>query len=662
MHSFELELNSKGFYNGYNPEVNPTIANAFSTAAYRFGHSMVQNSFVRTDEKHRPIFNNVSLHDEFTNFENIWSFGSVDRTLLGFCNQPAQRRDEFVCDELSNHLFQTPDLPFGMDLTAINIQRGRDHGIPSYTSWREPCGLTPIKSWDDLEKIFNIETVRRFRQIYRHVDDIDLFSGGLAEKPVRGAVVGPIFACIIAQQFSNLRKGDRFWYENAHLPSSFTPAQLQQIRKTTFASVLCHTMDEIETIQPFVFLISNEEKNSRHFCTENLLKNIDLIPWIESNPNDVEKRSFIDLFDDTPSNNKRQTKLKYRRKKKPDFVVSNTNNIIIKDKDGDKVKKSTYSPLEVNIKIQYFPSRFTQAPTAPVIKNKQKLSTSRPTVSYQVENPVTYPIFIQSLAKPTTIRPTAITNRPNVNNEYNYYDYRPTQMFNRPTAGLYDTPIYRPVSSNDYDEVQFEDRPFSSSLNKPYTPMTNHFLYNEVYITKRPVQSSYEQDISDYFYQKFDNNNKNNKYTNEEYVNNRFGPPTKIYSTGYVHRVDGHEINDKLDFKSKFVNRNKVKNTDDKFVKISSIKSHAAVSSSSAVINTVLQREGDQDISEEDGDLLRLVEMDVAPSDTGNWLIFDENEELALELNMPKIDFKLTTSEEIPKPIKKLNRKIDTYK
>lgn len=99
------------------------------------------------------IFLDVSLHDEFTNFENIWSFGSVDRTLLGFCNQPAQRRDEFVCDELSNHLFQTPDLPFGMDLTAINIQRGRDHGIPSYTSWREPCGLTPIRSWDDVEKV-----------------------------------------------------------------------------------------------------------------------------------------------------------------------------------------------------------------------------------------------------------------------------------------------------------------------------------------------------------------------------------------------------------------------------------------------------------------------------------------------------------------------------
>lgn len=99
-------------------------------------------------------FLGVPLHEDFDNDENIWSRGAVDRILLGFCNQMSQRRDEYICDELSNHLFQSKGgAPFGMDLAAINIQRGRDHGLPAYTSWRIPCGLSQIESWRDLEKV-----------------------------------------------------------------------------------------------------------------------------------------------------------------------------------------------------------------------------------------------------------------------------------------------------------------------------------------------------------------------------------------------------------------------------------------------------------------------------------------------------------------------------
>ena len=55
-----------------------------------------------------------------------------------------------------------------------------------------------------------------------------IFLGGMAEKPVVGGIVGPTFACIIGQQFLNLRKGDRFWYENGNHPGAFTPPQLQE--------------------------------------------------------------------------------------------------------------------------------------------------------------------------------------------------------------------------------------------------------------------------------------------------------------------------------------------------------------------------------------------------------------------------------------------------
>lgn len=223
----------------------------------------------------------MTIHEEFSNPSNLETAGSVDRILLGLVNQPAQKRDVFISEELTNHLFQTPGFQFGMDLAAINIQRGRDHGIPAYVNWREPCILSPVKSWKDLERIMSPETARKFRDLYDAVEDIDLFSAGLAEKPVAGGLVGPTFACIIAQQFGHLRKGDRFWYENPFPDSGFSPAQLQEIRRVTLAQVLCRTMDDIDSVQPFVMLIPDNLRNRRLACDDPLFNQLDLGAWVD---------------------------------------------------------------------------------------------------------------------------------------------------------------------------------------------------------------------------------------------------------------------------------------------------------------------------------------------------------------------------------------------
>ncbi|KQS52308.1 uncharacterized protein Dere_GG11318, isoform C [Drosophila erecta] len=279
---FDLELMPSGYYERYSPKVNPTVANAFAAAAFRFGHSLVQNSYTRCDRHHNVINNNVSLHEEFQRGD-IGSAGSLHRLLRGLASQRALKRDEFITPELTNHLFQTPGFPFGLDLAAINIQRGRDHGIAPYSAWRVPCGLSPVLSWDDFANVVGPESAKRIGHAYRSVHDIDLFVGGIAERPVVGGLVGPTFACIIAQQFSNSRRGDRFWYENGGFESSFTPAQLHSLRRVSLAQVLCRTVGG-GTLQPHIFIPAEFADNERQTCGMGSLSPIDLSPWLEQDP------------------------------------------------------------------------------------------------------------------------------------------------------------------------------------------------------------------------------------------------------------------------------------------------------------------------------------------------------------------------------------------
>lgn len=141
---------------------------------------------------------------------------------------------------------------------AINIQRGRDHGLQSYVNYREICGLSRVNTWDDLRPLFSFpEVVDKMRTLYRSVEDIDLFIAGTSEKPLPGATVGPTFACIIGEQFRRIKEGDRFWYENGQLDTSFQIKQLDQIKRITMAKIICDNTN-IGLMQKFAFILPSQ--------------------------------------------------------------------------------------------------------------------------------------------------------------------------------------------------------------------------------------------------------------------------------------------------------------------------------------------------------------------------------------------------------------------
>ena len=82
------------------------------------------------------------------------------------------------------------------------------------------------------------------------MEDIDLYTGALSEKPINGSILGPTITCLILDQFVRVKYGDRFWYEN---PNVFTLKQLEEIRKTSLAKIICDNADDVDIkVQPLI--------------------------------------------------------------------------------------------------------------------------------------------------------------------------------------------------------------------------------------------------------------------------------------------------------------------------------------------------------------------------------------------------------------------------
>ena len=191
--------------------LSPAISTEFSGAAYRLGHTLISDQIRTVDSEG---IDRISLREAFFTPQAISADG-VDNVLIGLNYQESNDADPRIIDGIRNNLFGPPGAG-GLDLAAINIQRGRDLGIPSYTEvYNQLNPDAPINDFDDLEPIFGADLAARFEEAYDNVDQIDLWLGGLAELPAEeGALLGPTLGAIVSDQFARLRDYDRFFYED----------------------------------------------------------------------------------------------------------------------------------------------------------------------------------------------------------------------------------------------------------------------------------------------------------------------------------------------------------------------------------------------------------------------------------------------------------------
>jgi len=288
-------------YRGYDPTVNPGLSNEFAVVGYR-AHSMVHGEFDTTvgastyTDAQLAAFAAQGIvvtadGDQVTlEIPLAAAFGTPDLLQdLGLgpvfrsLSQRQYENDEQIDNALRSVLFQipkpgiadptvcgvpvvNPDCFSGVsDLGAIDIARGRDHGMPTYNDLRRAYGLAPKTSFVDVtgeatqrfpvdplinprdpindpnildfvelraadgnlvapdseaaqeEVVLGVRrttVAARLKAVYGTVDRLDAFVGMVSERHVKHTEFGELQLAIWAKQFTALRDGDRFFYRN----------------------------------------------------------------------------------------------------------------------------------------------------------------------------------------------------------------------------------------------------------------------------------------------------------------------------------------------------------------------------------------------------------------------------------------------------------------
>ena len=134
-----------------------------------------------------------------------------------------------------------------IDLSVVDLVRTRRRGVPRYNDFREGLHKRRLRSWDEL--CVNQESVRRMRDIYRSIDEVDTIVGLFAETPPAGFGFSDTAFRIFILMASRRLQSDRFLTVDFR-PELYTPFGLDWVANNGMTSLIMRHCPELAGVLP----------------------------------------------------------------------------------------------------------------------------------------------------------------------------------------------------------------------------------------------------------------------------------------------------------------------------------------------------------------------------------------------------------------------------
>jgi hypothetical protein len=134
-----------------------------------------------------------------------------------------------------------------IDLSVVDLVRTRRRGVPRYNDFRAGLHKPRVKRWEDL--CADPESVRRLREVYRSIDEVDTMVGLFAETPPDGFGFSDTAFRIFLLMAARRLQSDRFLTVDFR-PEIYSPLGMDWIANNGMKSVILRHCPDLAAVLP----------------------------------------------------------------------------------------------------------------------------------------------------------------------------------------------------------------------------------------------------------------------------------------------------------------------------------------------------------------------------------------------------------------------------